>query len=386
MAQLGRYRVSLLDWDTDKVIDLYPGDDFLSITWQHRQNEPCPYMLDLVAETGTKDRFLKHYQILIERNWDDNPANWYEEYVGFHLGYHERWVYDTVDEHYWASLGLSPEWLVEQPLLQPLMNTGNANWAFYDTWWASDYADNVLKLMVGESMISPADADRRFSNLALQGNTGEAVWGCYEGKWVRLLMAMVNTIGQDGSKGGCDFGVVKVAGGYEFRTFTPFRGTDRRRGNPYGHKPTIFSAENANIINTEKQVLWAEAVTVAYGGWEGGDQERTIYPEENAAGLAETPYARREEFYDLRDVSTPDSIPSILQQKLIDDGEKTFVNAQIQQTDGCLYGRDFVHGDLVTLDLPDSTSYDMRVVEVNGRIDGDNEETIEGVIELWTRD
>jgi hypothetical protein len=138
--------------------------------------------------------------------------------------------------------------------------------------------------------------------------------------------------------------------------------------------------------NPEKQVLWANAVTVAYGGWQGGGMERTIYERQNTDALAETPYARREAFYDLRDVTQSDVIAGVLDQKLIDDGEKEIVTAQILQTNACLYGRDWWFGDLVTLDLPDGTSYDMRVIEARGRFSGDNEEEIEGVIELWTRD
>jgi hypothetical protein len=138
--------------------------------------------------------------------------------------------------------------------------------------------------------------------------------------------------------------------------------------------------------NPDRKILWAEEVTVAYGGWQGGEQERSIYTRENATALAESPYSRREAFYDLRDVSQSDVINGILDQKLIDDGLQTIVTADIQQTDGCLYGRDWWFGDLVTLDLPDGTTYDMRVVEVNGRISGDNEEEIQGAIELWNRD
>lgn len=113
--------------------------------------------------------------------------------------------------------------------------------------------------------------------------------------------------------------------------------------------------------------------------------QRTIYYQENADALAETPYARREGFYDVREVPQGDTVDGILQQKLIDDGQKEIVTAEILQTNACLYGRDWWFGDLVTLDLPDGTSYDMRVIEVRGRISGENEEEIEGVIELWDR-
>ena len=393
MATFGQYRVYLLDWTGNKVTQLFPGNDFLSITWEHKRNQPGSYRLELVGETGTKDRFLKHYQVLIERNWGNAPGDWYEEYVGLHLGKQEWWVNpdDGPDEHYWASLGLSPEWLVDQPLLQPVANVGNARWAYYDTWADQGYADDIIKAMVGESMVSPAYTDRGYTSMALQGNTGEGVWSCYDGSWIRLLDAITDTIGETGDLGGCDFRVERVSGGYEFKTYAPFYGTDRRRGNSAGIKPVIFSFENGNIRNPDYMELWAEQVTAAYGGGMGGGMERTIYPEGEPGGLtndvalAESPYARREGFYDLRDVQTPDRIPGILAQALIDDGLQTFVTAGILQTDACLYGRDWKRGDLVNLDLPGGRTYNMQISEVSGAIDGENEERIEGVIELWTR-
>jgi len=393
VAQFGQYRVYLLDWTGEKVTQLFPGDDFLSITWGHKRNQPSGYRLELVAETDTYQEFLKHYQVLVERNWGNDPGDWYEEFVGFHLGSQEWWINpnDGPDEHYWASVGQSPEWLLDQPLLQPVANVGNENWAYYDMWWNHGYADDVIKSMVGESLVSPADDDRAFSQVQVQGDTGEGTWGCYEGNWIRLLDAIVDVIGETGDRGNCDFRMERVSGGYEFKTYSPFYGTDRRRGNSAGNKPTIFSFENGNIRNPDRIVMWAEAVTAAYGGWQGGGMERTIYPTDTTGGytnedaLAETPYNRREGFYDLRDVSQPDQITSILDQALIDDGEQKMVTAEIIQTNACLYGRDWWFGDLVTLDLPGDRTYDVRVVDVAGRIDGEKEEQIDGLIELWTR-
>ena len=387
MAQFGQYRVYLLDWTGEKLTQLFPGDDFLSLTWGHKINQPCAYRAEFVAETTTKDLFEKHYQILVERNWGNDPGDWYTEFVGFHLGEQEWWVnpQDGPDEHYWASIGQSPEWLLDQPLLQPVANVGNTNWAYYDLWWNHGYADDVIKSMVGESLVSPSDTDRAFSQMAVQGDSGEGTWGCYEGRWIRLLDAIIDAIGETGDKGGCDFSVERVSGGYEFRTYAPFMGTDRRQGNSAGNKPVIFSFENGNILNPDRLVIWAEAVTAAYGLWQGGGMEQQVYPRSNATALAESPYARREGQYNLRDVSQADQINGILDQCLIDDGQQEVVTAQILQTDACLYGRDWVRGDLVTLTLPDGSSYDMRVTEIAGRLDGANEEQIDGRIELWTR-
>jgi len=385
MPNFGQYHVNLLDHSGTKVVTLFPGVDFLSMTWEHIQNRFGAYECRLVAETNTKNEFDKWYQLQIERNWGNAPGDWYEEYVGFHLQSHEQWLSSEIDQHYWYSRGKSPECLADQPLLHPIANTGNASWAYYDLWWNHGAADDTIKLMVAESMVSSYDADRDFANMVVQGNTGEGIWGCYEGRWVRLGDAIINAIGEDGSKGGCDYRVARVSGGYEFRTYAPFFGTDRRRGNAAGNNPMIFSMQNGNLKNPERIVSWAEAVTVAYGGWDGNGMEQTIVSAENATALAETPFSRREAFYNLNDVPTQDAVSGYLEQALIDDGEQEFVSAQILQTDNSLYGRDWWFGDLVTVDFPDGASYDMRIISVAGKISGDNEEEIVGTVELWTR-
>ena len=252
--QFGQYRVKLLDWTGTAIMDLFPGDDFLSISWEHKRNQPGAYACELVGETATKDRFVKHYQVHIERNWGNDPEDWYDEFSGFHLGYLERWPTDEVDQHYWTSLGLSPEWLIDQPLLQPVVNVGNPNWPYYDLWWNHGYADDVVKNMVGESLVSPqacpvSGSDRTFTQVTVEGDEGEGVWSCFEGSWIRLLDAVTDAVGEDGTKGDCDFRVERVPGGYEFKTYPPFFGTDRRRGNSAGNKPTIFSFDNGNMKN-----------------------------------------------------------------------------------------------------------------------------------------
>lgn len=410
MPSFGQYQIWLLDWYGEKVNSLFPGNDFLSITWQHKRNQAGVYRCELVGETDTKGLFRKHYQILIERNWGADPADWYEEYSGFHLGYQERWPTGDVDEHYWVSTGLSPEWLVSQPLVwpkkrlaeiwdDPLYCASGSDWipcptpigkrltnaAIYEKWWAYGAADDLVKLMASESMAGGADEGRQISPFAVQGDRTEGTYLDAEGEWTRLSDTILDTIGEDGARGNCDYRVERIAGGYELRTYVPCFGTDRRRGNPYGNKPVIFSHENQNVQNLVHHVSWAEQVTLAFGGWQGQGDQRDVTAVFDAAAYGETPYSKREAFYELRELSSQDTVETHLQQKLIDDGEAEMVGAVILQTDACLYGRDWWFGDLVTLDLPDGSSYDMRVIETAGRLSGDNEEQIEGVIELWNR-
>ena len=155
-------------------------------------------------------------------------------------------------------------------------------------------------------------------------------------------------------------------------------------GNADGNKPTVFSLELENVLNPRRKVQRSNEVTVIYGGWQGGGQERDIYIAENATAMAESPYRRREMFMDLRNVSQADTIPGILDQALIDNGKQEFVTFDPIQTNNCMYGQDWNLGDLVTLELWDNT-YDMRIVEIIGEVNGDVEERITGKAELWTR-
>lgn len=386
MPRFANYQVWLCGWQGEKLTLLHasgaPYSDFISMKWQKTLNNMSPYEAVIVADTDTKDLFKIDYGILLER---DYGAGYYEEFYGIHLRNREWMASGDVDEHYWSSSGFSPEWLLSQPLLQPLVNE-NPNWARYDLWWAHGPADDVIKQMASESMgggVAASESERQFSYFNVEGNRSEGAWSCYEGRYVPLLDAMIDTIGEDGSRGLCDFRVVRVTGGFELQTRGPFWGTDRRRG--HSTLPTIFSLDYENVLNPSRQVDRSHEVTVAIGGWQGGGMERTIYQQTNATVLAESPFRRREEFYDLRDVSQADVINSILNQVLIDDGVQETVEFTLIQTDSCLYGRDWGLGDLVTLDLW-GNSYDMRIVEASGAIDGDNEETIVGVARLWDRE
>jgi len=188
-----------------------------------------------------------------------------------------------------------------------------------------------------------------------------------------------------GERGQTDFRVVRLSSGFEFRTYSPFYGTDRRQG--HADSPTVFGLELENVRNPRRRVLRGREVTAVLGGWQGGGQDRDIYTDTNPDALAESPYRRREQFEDISDVTTPDSIPNVLAQYLIDNGELVEVTFEPVQTAECLYGVHWALGDLVTLELW-GASYDMRIVEVNGRISGPDsaqDEEIVGVAELWTR-
>jgi len=377
MPQFAEYELWLCDWTGASIVSL-SGPDLVSLEWQHVLNGPGVFKLTLVAETGTRDEFIVDYGVQIMR---DAGAGFYEEFYGFYHDPDEWLASGNVDEHYWSASGMSAEWLLDQPLLQPMLNA-NPNYTRYDLWWAHGAADDVMKRMVAESMGLDAEVARQFSNFTVQGDTGAGIWDCYEGYWDRLLESVQALSGE---RGATDFRVVRVADGFEFRTYSPYYGTDRRQG--YAAEPTVFSLELENVRNPRRRVLRHAEVTAVYGGWQGGGQDRDIYTDTNPTALAESPFRRREAFEDISDVTQAEAIPGILAQMLVDQGQLVEVSFELIQTADCLYGVHWRLGDLVTLELWGGT-YDMRIVEVNGRISGPDsaqDEEIVGVAELWTR-
>lgn len=378
MPEFAQYQVWLCDWSGSKLALLHASgvheSDFLSIAWQHKLNDSGVYRAEFVAETTTKDLFRVDYGILVER---DYGAGYYEEYYGLHHN-HQEWMRGSQDEHYWASSGLSPEWLIDQPILTPVPSA-SGQWRDYGIWWMHGPADNVMKAMVSENMGGGAAADRQFDYFSVEGDKGEGTWSCYDGRYDRLLQAVQGISGETWQT---DFRVVRVSDGFEFRTYCPYYGTDRRKG--HSANPTIFSLEFENVLNPLVSVKRSDEVTYYYGGWEGGGGEQDIVEAENTDAIAESPFRRREDYMDVSDVASIDTVPDVLEQALVDMGKVTEVTFNPVQTEWCLYGRDWALGDLVTLVLW-GTEYDMRVTEVAGVIDGQNEEVIEGKIELWTR-
>lgn len=385
MPTFAEYQLSLVDWTGEQVDDLW-SSDFVSFLWEHRLNGPGACELDLVAETDTKDQFVVDYGVKLNRNHGDG---WYTEFYGIHLDDDERLTSGDVDEHYWTSLGLGPDHFLDQPLLWPLRENvepdpyavgGSEVLSWHETWWMYAALDDVMKQMVSESMGPDADADRQFANIAIQGQVGAGVWDAFEDRYPRLLAALQ---GLSGERSLTDFRLEPVAGGFEFRTYSPYYGTDRRQG--HHPSPTVFSLDNGNMLNPRRRTIRRQQTTVAIGGWEGGGAERTVEVLTDPAGLALSPYRRREVFVDLRDLVSEDSIAARLAQTLEDGAQVTQISFNPLQTAGCLYRRDWALGDLCSAELW-GEEYDVRIVRVGGRLDGRDEEVIAGEIELWTRE
>lgn len=371
MPHFADYELYLCGHQGNQVI-LLTGPEMLEFKWSLTLNGPGVYSCTLVAESGIQDYFRKHYGLKLMRDYGDG---FYEEFYGFHLSKREWLQSSEVDEHYWESRGLGPEWLLDQPLIWPIKSS-NPNYQFYDMWWASGTADDVMKQMASESIGGGADEDRQFSNFVVEGNKGEGVYSCFEARFDRLLASMQDIAGDEYE---ADFRVVRTGAGFELRSYSPYFGTDRRRGTA---DPTIFSLELANMQNPEHMVDWREEVTYLIGGWQGTRAGQALYFAQDATAMAETPFSRREDFIDLQSLSQSDPIPDIMSNELYNRRKVETVSFELLQTDACLYGRDWNLGDLVTLDLW-GYSYDMRITGVNGAIDGQNEETIVGIAELY---
>jgi len=309
---------------------LFPGRDFRRMAWQLRLNDVGAYRLELVAETSTKDLFVEHYGVMIER---DVGQGMYEEYYGFHLDSEEWLEGEEVTEHYWASLGASPEWLLTLPLLMPNSRAARksetqtaplpedyAAYVYRDedgrlrltpefftrylirhyetltyesVWWYYGPADDAIKTMVEETLGETAGTARMLSPelFRVEGKAGQATPITVESERAYLLDAIQASIGPRGERGGCDFRVTHEDG-FVFRTFTPYFGRDRRLG--YSSQPLILGLAYGNIQAPRLKVMRREAVSTVYGAWQGGGAEQELYSLTDMEGMSRTPFSRRD--------------------------------------------------------------------------------------------
>lgn len=423
MPEFARYQVWLCDWAGDRILSVFPGREMVSLAWQHTINDVGSYRLQLVAETDLYRAFAPHYGLLIERDYGDG---WYEEFYGFHLD-SEEWIETSEqgeDAHYWLSMGGSPEWLLTLPLLQPVARKETewvVDWeslspqcremirrdpttgryvipqgcikafnralhlethTFYDNWWYYGPADDAIKQMVRESILDDTGLFRFYAYVAVEGNRSEGREITAEGAWVKLLDAIIDAIGQDGSRGNCDFRMTHEQGGFVFRTYSPIYGVDRRLGR--SERPTVFSIEDGNLLNPRRRINRTQAASKIYAGWQGGGSEQELFLYVNADELQISPFSVGEVYVDVRDATSPDSVSSRCQLLAGEYSTRREIEFDVVETPSCRYGRDWGIGDLVTLKLW-GEEYDMRIIEVTGSLTGEEEEKISGKASLWLR-
>lgn len=233
-------------------------------------------------------------------------------------------------------------------------------------------ADNLIKAIVTENFISATDAARNVSGLAVQADAGlgPTVAKAFAR---RNVLTVLQEVSDAAARQGTYLGweVRTGASGYEFVTYVGQRGVDRRYGTG-AYLP--FGPQFGNIGAAELEEDWTDEETYVYALGQGLRANRAVADAQNTAAERASPYGRIEGTINAAsEERTTAQLTDEARQELYARRARVRFRGETQDTDGCIYGRDYHWGDLVTVTF-DGAQIPCRVDPVTVRLSRDGEQ------------
>lgn len=187
----------------------------------------------------------------------------------------------------------------------------------------------------------------------------------------------------------------KQAGGEIFFGIVPVSETDMqmqvRQGQPgadrtlaTGKTPVVFSLERGNLLNPQLTYDYSNEANYIYAGGKGQEDQRNVQEASDSASIGRSPFARKEKFISAISGVLDNSDDQVL-AKAKDALEKSRARVNLTgtiiSTAGTEYGRDWFHGDKVTIDYA-GFQFDTIIRATSISVDGDGRETIQARVEL----
>ena len=225
-------------------------------------------------------------------------------------------------------------------------------------------ADTVMKAYVNENAGPGANNAARVADGVTTGFTVEPAAGIAP-EWAgqRSWQNLLDVLQEIAADSGVDFDVVRTdtpgsgAAAFEFRTYYPQLGTDR--------SATVHFATKFNNMQSPYYTNSStEQVTRVAALGPGENTARRVIVEENAAGIAESPWNTIERSQDARQEDTLTGLQSAATAVLAQAIPQEQFTFQIMQTDALQYGRDYFLGDIVTASFDDDITTTKKIVGV----------------------
>lgn len=264
MAVNYQVRVYNTDGELQAVISNYRN-----LTIEHRTNLPSTCTIIMYARDPAIQFFTLDALIEVRRTYPEAGIDWYTEFIGFHRT--PQLQVTPEDALIFTSYSRSLLDLVRRRSIRYYADTdGSAK--------GPGPADDVIKDYVRENCGSLATVannrvnDGIFPGFTIAANLSQAP--TFEGAdaWRNLLEAITDI----GEPNNVDFDVVWLGGGnFEFRTYYPHLGTDRRVGTPNSF---TFAIARGNVSNPSTTVSRTDEVTSALvlGPGEGPLRDTTL--------------------------------------------------------------------------------------------------------------
>jgi len=315
-------------------------DRFRALTIEHRTNFSSTLTLSLYDDPSVAQHFQLDSLIEVRRRYPEAGLDWYTEYIGFHRTPQHQIT--QTDSRIFTSYSRGLIDLLNRRSIRYYADTdGSAK--------GPGPADDVIKDYVRENAGPLAltsnnrVADGVLPGFSVAANTSQAT--TYEGAnaW-RNLLDVCRDIGEPHN---VDFDVAWLGGAsFEFRTFWPQQGTDRRVGTP---NQMLFSIEAGNMTDISHTVSRTDEVTsvLVLGPGEGPLRDTTLV-EAPVPTLIASPWNKIEQDQDASHEDRLHALIDIGNQVLYE--KRAILNFTFQpiQNAYSAYQRHYFLGDIVT--------------------------------------
>jgi len=352
------YAVWIKNHSGQRVAVIPLTDRTARLEYSRQLNAIGYYELPLVADDPRIEYFIPDAQVEI---WRRTPGgDWLLDWEGFHR--RRRWWMDESDRDMFSSIGRAYEELLSRRVTVPpegpyIYQTSDDE--PYDEYGPDELTD-IMRDLAYSHLGAGASLDRQAPGFAVEADDHTGPVMSKKWRYINVLTAM-----QDLSDSGADFAIIGTGPAtYEFRAYYPRRGADKTVTNTDGNDPVIFSVDRANMAYPEVVEDWLNVRNLIYVGGGGSGASRTIVEREDAVSTAETPWSRREAFYDRRQFTAT--------ARLQDEGDAFLarytrtIQFQFDYLKNCnaMYREHWDLGDLVTARYRDY-QFAVRIIEVH---------------------
>lgn len=369
------YQVRLYDW-TGNLLAV--TQEFTSLTVEHRVNHVSNMQLVLHPDNDVHKALKVDYLLEVRRRVPEAGLDWYTEYVGFHRT-PQRQI--TLGDH---RIGTS----FSVGLLDLIRRRSVLYYADTDgAVKGPGHFDDIIKQYVRENvgLATPPGPARVLSyttpNLSVAVNQSLCP-GTYEGgnAWRNLL----ETIQDIADPHNVAFDVKLASWSpllFEFRTYHPIMGTDRRVGTA---QPMVFAPNLGNMNNPSHTLQRINEVTqgIVLGPGEGPLRDVTVV---TSPHNLESPWNHIEETINASNEDREAALIDIGHGLLFDRRPAISFTFDAIQTPHSLYGKHYFLDDLVTGAF-DEIVGDVRIRAVRLNIGQDSVETVTMELEEITPD
>jgi len=199
-------------------------------------------------------------------------------------------------------------------------------------------AESVIKAYVDEQA-GPAAGARASYGLTIQADAGG---GIARGPWNKQYQNLLDVVQEIRSTGGGDFDVVGTGpAAFDFRWYEGQRGKNRTA-------TVLFALDRGNMQQPELTIAHQDEITAVLVGGRGQESNRQLVWRTDPTRIATSLWGRRERFRDARQEDETAGLETLGDAFLKEGTPKESLTFVPLQTPGCLLGKDYFFGDLVT--------------------------------------